>query len=234
MPTVPAALPPAEIQIPGFEVELKEIVTGQPQRVVMEPIPDVFENHPAAVTFATTSTGEGNMADSALAEAVGATFPVRNLGLRPLGDWLAYAIRNDENAWVATRLAMPREGPGLPALLALEAASASTAQPVRISGPDERHADISSGIVFYPPLEVKVRGQPGIYLHQEVERVEPLPSTLPVCTLIWREGDVYWRISGICATSPQGQYDLFSLLDMVNYMYQYDPESGRWVRLDGG
>ena len=236
-PTIPPTLPPAKFQIPGFQVELAEIVTGPPHQVVMEPIPEVFEDDPAAVAFPATQTGEGRVADGALAEAVGDTFPVRDLGLRPLGDWLAYAIRDEKGAWVATRLAFPREGPGQPALLALEAASAATAEPVRISGPAERHVDIDTQVVYYPPLEVKVRGQRGIYLHQEMERVETPPPGLPVCTLLWREDNVYWRLSGICANGSRGQYDpfsydLFSLLDVVDYMLQYDPGTGSWVRLN--
>jgi hypothetical protein len=237
-PTIPPTVPPAEFHIPGFQVELVEIVTKPPHEVVMEPIPEVFEEHPAVVTFPATQTGEGRMADGALAKAVGDAFPVRNLGLRPLGDWLAYAIRSEKGAWVATRIAFPRESPGQPALLALEAASAATAGPVRISGPAERYVDIDTLVVYYPPLEVKVRGQRGIYLHQEMERVETPPPGLPVCTLVWREGDVYWRLSGICASGSRGEYDpfsydLFRLLDVVDYMLQYDPGTGRWVRLNG-
>jgi len=233
-------VPPAESHIPGFEVELAEIVTKPPHEVVMEPIPEVFEEHPAVVTFPATQTGEGNVAGGgALAEAgVGDTFPVRDLGLRPLGDWLGYAIRNEEGAWVATRISFPREGPGEPALLALEAASAATAEPVRVSGPAERYVDINTLIVYYPPLEVKVRGQRGIYLHEGLEPGEQLRPGLPVCTLLWRGGDVYWRLGGICASGSRGEYDpfgydLFSLLDVVDYMLQYDPGTGRWIRLDG-
>jgi len=236
VPTIPPTVPPAEFYVPGFQVELAEIVTKPPHEVVMEPIPEVFEEHPAVVTFPATQTGEGRMADGELAKAVGETFPVRNLGLRPLGDWLAYAIRDEEGAWVATRLAFPREGSGQPAFLALEAASAATAEPVRISGPAERYVDTDTQVVYYPPLEVKVRGQRGIYLHQEMERVETPPAGLPVCTLVWREDDVYWRLSGICASGSGGEYDpfsndLFRLLDVVDYMLQYDPGTGRWVRL---
>lgn len=198
----------------------------------MEPIPEVFEDHPTLVTLPTTQTGEGNVASLALAEEVGDTFPVRDVSFRPPGDWLAYAIRDENGEWVATRLATPREGDGLPSLLALEAASAATAEPVTVMGPREPYEDNDSGIFYYPPLEVSVRGERGLYLHQRIEKdIEPPATGVPVCTLVWREGEVYWRLSGICDSSPQGRYDLFTLMDAARTMVEYDAQSGQWVEL---
>jgi hypothetical protein len=231
-PTAPATVGPAQFDIPGFEVEL---LPGWLQRVEMEPIPEVFEEHPTAVEFPGSATMEGTVAGGALAKAVGQSFPVRDGFPRPLGDLEAYAIKDEAGDWVATRLATPREGPGLPSAGALEAARVETAEPVFVTGPTVTYEDVVSdtGIAHYPPLEVKVRGQRGLYLHQEInEEQDPPPTGLPVCTLVWREGDFYWRLSGICDSSSKGQYDLFHMLEVVNNsLVEYDAASGRWLEL---
>src|SRR4030042_2674164 len=137
-PTAPATVGPAEFNIPGFEVEL---LPGRLQRVECEPIPEVFEEHPTAVELPGSATMEGTVAGGALAKAVGQSFPVRDGFPRPLGDLLAYGIRDESGKWVATRLATPRDGPGLPSAGALEAARVETAEPVFVTGPTVPYED---------------------------------------------------------------------------------------------
>ena len=231
-PATPSAPARDEFNIPGFEVEL---LVGRLQRVEMSPIPGVFEEHPDAVEFSGAPTMEGTVADRALAEAVGGSFPVRSGFPRLMGDLQAFAIRDENGEWVATRLATPREGPGLPSAAALEAARAETAEPVFVTGPTVPYEDVvnNTGVVHYPPLEVKVRGHRGLYLHQEInEERDPPPTGLPVCTLVWREADIYWRLSGICDSSSKGLYNLFNMLDGANRaLVEYDPASERWVEI---
>ena len=213
------------LSVPGFEIVLSP---GQKQEMVMKPIPPVFEDDPAAVSFAVSHTQEGDMSVGSMAKAIGNSFPVRDLYCCRLGSKFGFALRDSSGSYVAIRAAAERAGPGLPSWEALEGVRASAAEPVLIKAPTQTFTDID-GITYYPPESVQVLDHEGVYLEQEANGDA---TGVAVNTVVWREGDFYWRVTGV-APSSRGYLDRTTLLSVVtDYLIQYDPSIGDWRPVD--
>jgi len=211
--------------VPGFEIVLSP---GQKQDIVMKPIPPVFEDDPAAVSFPVSHTQEGDMSVGSMAKTIGDSFPVRDLYCCRLGSRFGYALRDSSGSYVAIRAADERAGPGLPSWEALEGVRASAAEPVVIKAPTQPFTDIDS-ITYYPPERVQVLDHEGVYLQQEAKADA---TGLAVNTVVWREGDFYWRVIGI-APSSGGYLDRTTLLSVAtDYLVQYEPATGQWLEYD--
>jgi len=212
------------LSVPGFEIVLSP---GQKQEMVMKPIPPVFEDDPAAVSFAVSHTQEGDMSVGSMAKAIGNSFPVRDLYCCRLGSKFGFALRDSSGSYVAIRAAAERAGPGLPSWEALEGVRASAAEPVLIKAPAQTFTDID-GITYYPPESVQVLDHEGVYLQQEANGDA---TGLAVNTVVWREGDFYWRVTGV-APSSGGYLDRTTLLSVAtDYLVQYEPATGEWMLL---
>lgn len=226
--TTPTAIPTTtvtQLNVPGFEIVLSP---GQKQEIVLRPIPPVFEDDPAAVSFPVSHTQEGDMSVGSMAKAIGNSFPVRDLYCCRLGSKFGFALRDSSGGYVAIRAAMDRAGPGLPSWEALEGVRASAAEPVLIKAPTQTFTDID-GITYYPPESVQVIDHEGVYLQQEANGDA---TGLAVNTVVWREGDYYWRVIGI-APSSGGYLDRTTLLLVAtDYLVQYEPATGHWLEYD--
>lgn len=123
------------------------------------------------------------------------------------------------------RVGHAREGPGLPSSLSLEGVLASVAQPVIVQAPTQTITS-AVGITYFPPIGVNIRGFNGLLLQQESQSQSP---ALPVNVVIWREGNMYWKLSGVEPGSP---YDLAYLLAIArDGLIQYDPSSMGWTEV---
>jgi hypothetical protein len=76
---------------------------------------------------------------------------------------------------------------------------------------------------------VEIREFPAISLRQEAEAPT---AVLALNTVVWSEGDMYWKLSAIAPGAQGGPYDLDYLLDTArNGLSQYDPISESWVEV---
>ena len=209
-----------QLNIPGFQVE-----SGQycPSQVVMKPIPPIFEDHSRAIKFQATQTQEGLIASPYLAAA---DITVRDILRRALGDWSAYGITDGHGKYIAMRVGYARKGPELPSVLSLAGVKVVAAEPVIVQAPTQTITS-TAGIVCYPPERVDIRGLPGLLLRQGGESQG---SSLPVNTLVWREGDMYWKLGA--AMDSNSPYDLSELRMIAkDGLVQYDPLSKKWVEV---
>ena len=214
--------PDSPLDIPGFQIEAGKYC---PHEVVLNPIPPIFEDHPGAIEFEALQTPEGAQASP---EAAAGDITVRDLFRRALGDWLAFGIKDERGKYIAMRVGHPRRGSDLPSALSLEGVLASLAGAVTVRGP-EQVITSPTGLTCFPPEMVEIREFPAISLRQEAEAPT---AVLALNTVVWREGDMYWKLSAIAPGAQGGPYDLDYLLDTArNGLSQYDPISESWVEV---
>jgi hypothetical protein len=155
----------------------------------------------------TTETPEGRVPSEETLSELEAEFPLVVSQFRPAGDWLPSGIRNDGD-WRYFRL-QSESVPGGPPLLSFEGAAPGETEAVTVTAPRDVNYH-RSGIIYYPALPVDVRGHPGVYLHQGLDKAAT--TVYPMCTLIWSEKDIVYSLVGVCDSHPDGRYDLHSLL----------------------
>ena len=206
---------------PGFAFEL---APETQIAVSIGDVPAVFEEHSDVVAAELSQTSEGQTS-SPFTICPGSML-VRDIVVRPIGNWVSFAILNDEAECVATRQGYPRDsahasGPELPAALALETASVAWAGAATIVGPIESFT--SMGITYYPPILVEVRGVNGVYLREEGTGSS---EALPVHRVIWIEDGIYWHLIGMDeqATGDPGLYDLEELLRVAETLADAAPD----------
>ncbi len=206
----PGASPtPSLSALPGFAIKLSPETRNA---VSIGDVPAVFEEYPNVVAAEPSQTSEGQV--SSPVTICRGSMLVRDVVVRLIGNWVSFAILDDEGECVATRQGYPRDGtrasgPGQPAAIALEATSAGWAGTASIVGSTESFTFM--GITYYPPELVEVRGVNGVYLREEGTGSS---EALPVHRLIWIEDGIYWHLIGMDeqATGDPGLYNLEGLL----------------------
>lgn len=218
------ATPITTIEVNGFRIQLGSC---KRHRVTLNPISPVFEESPGAVSIPGEHTAHGINAAGNLARTIGSEMTVRDSARRLPGTWLAFAIRDEAGRYIAMRLAGERPGVGRPSQFELEGVRSEVAAPVTVEGPLERCAD-ENNITHYRPVVVNIRGYTGILLSQEAGPQTQVPA---INTLLWREGDMYWKLSG---WDPPGRvyHTPALLLEIANIeLRQWNPAAGSWLEV---
>lgn len=221
-PPTPALATP--IAVPGFRVELGSC---KPHRVVLDSIPPLLADHPRALEIPGARTSEGVMADGNLAKQIGDKLTVRSSVRRLPGPWQAFTVLNESGQPIAMQLTHGQPDPTRPNLEVVGVLT-KIAGPVTVEGPIVK-CSTSAKVSYFPPEVVDIRGYSGIMLSQQVE---PGASAPAISTLVWREGDMYWKLTGSVPPDRPPYYTAELLLEIANmHLVQWDAVTQTWVEV---